>query len=437
MKFDPSLDEIDAMTRRAHALVDAVNAACKARGIAGRATIQGSVAKQTWLPGSVDLDCFVLVPTSEPESALKALAEAVSGDVLAHPKKKYAQHPYVVGEFQGAQVDLVPAYDVGSPEHIQSAVDRTPFHTEWVNANLSDAQKHEVRRLKAWCKGTALYGAETKIGGFSGYLLEVLVHHAGTMDGVLTWMRGDERRVALGADEVKDDVSPLVVVDPIDATRNCAAAVTAQTLERAAAAAAAYQAAPGPRFYEPAPPASRAKLAQALEADELDWAGLLLKPESDRLDIVFPQFQRAARLLADGIERIGFPVVRHHVTELEGTVAMQWVTKKVQRPPTRLQKGPRADKPENVKKFKAKWSNDDRRVGDFEEVDGVLQVELRETNQTAEDALRELIQKGGYAKHFQAALKQHTLLTDPAAAPDDWNISDCILGQEPWQRPTS
>lgn len=437
MRFDPTPEESADMRARADALVVAVDAACRKRGIAGRATIQGSVAKDTWLPGSVDLDCFVLVPVSEPEAALKALAEAVAGDVLSHPKKKYAQHPYVVGDFDGAQVDLVPAYDVGAATDIQSAVDRTPFHTDWVNANLTEDQKHEVRRLKAWCKGTALYGAETKIGGFSGYLLEVLVHHAGNMDGVLTWMQTGKRRVAIGTDEVNDDVSPLVVVDPVDPSRNCAAAVTARTLERAKLAAASYQESPGPQFYQPAPPADRAALSPALDAANQDWLALLLQPEAERLDIVFPQFQRAARLLADGMERIGFPVLRHDVTELDGTVAMQWVTKKVQRPPTRIQKGPRTDKPENVKKFKAKWERDERRVGLFEEVDGALQVELRETNQTAEDALLELIQKGGYAKHFQAALKHHSILTDPLLAPVGWNISDCILGQDPWQRPTS
>lgn len=432
-EITPSIDEEAAMQERASALLAAVDTACTKHGFTAKATIQGSVAKGTWLRQSVDLDCFVLLPPSSPEADLKRLAETVGPDVLENPMRKYAQHPYLVGEFQGAQVDLVPAYAAASAAAIQSAVDRTPFHTEWVNQNLTASQKQDLRLLKAWCKGTGIYGAETKIGGFSGYLLEVLVAWAGSMDAVLDWLRSESvLRIAIGPDDVDDDVAHLVVVDPVDPTRNCAAAVTKETFETAQAAALAYNS-PSRRFYHPNPP-TRQGLEASMEGEAVEWTGLILTPASERMDIVFPQFQRGGRMFAEGLERLGFPVLRAHVTEVDGKVAMQWVTKKVQPPQTTLQRGPLASKEDNVAKFKAKWQNHPDRAGEFEEIDGKMQVLLHNRIQTPADAIALQIKKGGYAKHLQAALKEHTILLTPEEAPEGWNISDCIRNEYPWIR---
>lgn len=432
-EITPSDLEESEMQARAAALITAVNNACKKHGFAANATVQGSVAKGTWLRQSVDLDCFVLLPSTAPEEDLKRLAETIGPEVLENPMRKYAQHPYLVGEFQGAQVDLVPAYEADYPANIQSAVDRTPFHTKWVNENLTKAQKQDLRLLKAWCKGTGIYGAETKIGGFSGYLLEVLVAWAGSMEIVLEWLRvASNLRIAIGPDDVNDDVAHLVVVDPVDPTRNCAAAVTKETFEAASAAAIAYQS-PSRLFYHPNSP-NRENLPAALQAEAAEWTGLTLAPEAERMDIVFPQFQRGGRMFAEGLERLGFPVIRASVTELDGIVAMQWVTKKVQQPLTTLQRGPLASKPDNVAKFKAKWQDHVDRAGEFEEIDGKMHVLLHNRIQTPADAIALQIKKGGYAKHLQAALKKHAILGTPEEAPAGWNISDCIRNEYPWMR---
>ena len=100
-------------------------------------------------------------------------------------------------------------------------------------------QRGEVRLAKRWLKGVAAYGAQTATGGFSGYLVEVLVAARGSFQGLVDWLAkgAQPRRIALGPDHVKDDVSPLVVVDPVDAARNCAAEAAVcrvrQTLEHA------------------------------------------------------------------------------------------------------------------------------------------------------------------------------------------------------------
>ena len=232
-------------------LVAAADAELAKHGVPGRATVQGSIAKGTWLAGSADIDLFLLLDPSVPAQRLERIALDVGHAVLQATQTRYAQHPYVTGSFEGRTVDLVPAYAVASPSSKMSAVDRTPFHTEWVRRELDEAARGQARLVKRWMKGVGVYGAQTATGGFSGYLAEVLVARFGGLAGVVTWLAGNAqpRRIALGSDQVSDDVSPLVVVDPIDPARNCAAAVQSTTLQDAAAAAQAYTKQPG----KPAP----------------------------------------------------------------------------------------------------------------------------------------------------------------------------------------
>ncbi len=166
LRLRPSPDEHRAMQDRVTALLAACGDAMQDAGLAGTPTVQGSVAKDTWIAGSTDIDCFLLLDPDTPEEALKRAAESVGDAVLDDAQRKYAQHPYLVGRFQDADVDLVPAYAIPDATGKMSAVDRTPFHTAWVRDHLDDAARDHVRLLKQWCKGTGIYGAETAIGRY-------------------------------------------------------------------------------------------------------------------------------------------------------------------------------------------------------------------------------------------------------------------------------
>ena len=227
-ELTPTAAEEGALAAAAHDLEQAAQAALAEAGLAGRAAVQGSVAKGTWLRGGADIDLFLFLYPCVPLERLESAAVTVGAKVLHDARRKYAQHPYLSGAFQGHAVDLVPAYAVATAAAKMSAVDRTPFHTAWVRDRLDAAARGQVRLAKRWLKGVGCYGAQTALGGFSGYLVEVLVARHGSLDGLLAWLAAGAkpRRIVLGPDQVTDDVSPLVVVDPVDPARNCAAAVT-------------------------------------------------------------------------------------------------------------------------------------------------------------------------------------------------------------------
>lgn len=407
----------------------------------GKARVQGSVAKGTWLSGSTDIDCFLLLDPSVSEERLKAAAEQIGPEVLEDVQRKYAQHPYLVGRFRDHDVDLVPAYAVAEATDKMSAVDRTPFHTAWVAANLDDAGRDQVRLLKQWCKGTGVYGAETAIGGFSGYLLEVLIAVFADFRGVLDWLASgpQNRRIALGDDQVDDDVSPLVVVDPVDPSRNCAAAVRPEVLALAREAALAYLDDPSDRFFFPAEAkAAVSRLGTALEDQGARWLAILLPPATDRLDIVFPQFQKAARQIGDELGRQGWPIIRSQVdADDDGSaVLLQWLVEDRVLGPQRVQQGPPGDS-KHAARFRDKWDGHPDAAGPVDEHDGRLQVAVHVRDRQAHEYLHRHAEKLLAAKHVQAAWRNGgRILDDPMEVPDPWPpiAADLVLDRRPWQR---
>lgn len=412
-------------------------------GLSGKATLQGSVAKGTWLRGGADLDLFLLLDPSVPSERLESVAMAVGPAVLEGTQKKYAQHPYLTGTFRGHAVDLVPAYRVAEATAKMSAVDRTPFHTAWVQRHLGAPQRAQARLLKRWLKGTGTYGAQTAVGGFSGYLAEVLVARFLSFEGVVAWLAGGARprRIALGDDQVTDEVSPLVAVDPVDPARNCAAAVSPATLERAVEAAKAYRTAPGRRFFFPNPPRAEppAALHEALSAQGAAWAGVLLRPQSRRLDIVFPQFQRGARTLEAGLEAVGFQVRRLDVaaSDDESEILLQVVCGGSPLPARRLHTGPPDDGRPNAQRFREKWSGHPDAAGPVAAgPDGRLQVDLLVRQRTPAQWLAARLPAEPLGRHVQEALQGHSVFDDPGKAPPAWapRVADVVLDRRPWDR---
>ncbi len=138
----------------------------KNRGIDGDAVLVGSVAKGTFLRNP-DIDIFLLLPPALPREKLKEVGISVGKKVLPDGFAKYAEHPYWRGVYKGYNVDIVPCYKISDPSEKISAVDRTPFHTEYVKKHLKDWQRDEVRVLKAFLKGIGASGAEAKTQGIS------------------------------------------------------------------------------------------------------------------------------------------------------------------------------------------------------------------------------------------------------------------------------
>ena len=236
-------------------------------GVEVEASLQGSVAHDTWLSGDRDIDVFILFPKDTPIEKLKGeyFREIVEiSKKLGSVELRYAEHPYVKVYVKGVDVELVPAYKLDSPKEIRTAVDRTPFHTKFVNSKLTSELRDHVRLLKQFMKTIGVYGAEVKVRGFSGYVAELLVIVYGGFRKVLEatskWrppvyinslgVSDREFRSVVNKLRKKYPDSIIYLPDPVDWERNTAANVSRESLSKFVVAAQCYLNKPSTVFFE-------------------------------------------------------------------------------------------------------------------------------------------------------------------------------------------
>jgi tRNA nucleotidyltransferase (CCA-adding enzyme) len=223
-------------------------------GIISEVEIHGSVARDTWLRGQRDIDAFIILKPEAVRSDLLRVNEVVKGYVGPGWVEAYAEHPYVKKMVDGFEVEFIPCFKVEEGKRIASAADRTPLHTEYILDHLTKSQRDEVRLLKMFTKGIGVYGAEIKVGGFSGYLCELLIIAYGSFEGLI-WAAQDwrEHEVIQLKKVVKPGKfnEPIIVIDPVDSNRNVASAVTETVLWTFVAAARAFVEKPGRKFFVP------------------------------------------------------------------------------------------------------------------------------------------------------------------------------------------
>jgi len=309
----PGEGERERLERVAADLVAAVERELADRGVDGDALRVGSTARDTWLAGDRDVDVFVRLPSGTDRDDLERVGLSVGHAVLPDGHEAYAEHPYVRGTVDGFDVDLVPCHDVATATEARSAVDRTPFHTAWLDGRL-DGLTADVRVGKQLLTAVGAYGSDLRTRGFSGYLTELLVHAEGGFPGLVEaaadWhppVRYDP--AAHGTREFDD---PLVVVDPTDPERNVAAVTSAEQVARLQHHARALRADPDEAVFFRDPPAP---LGSAAVRDHVERRGTTpVAVVFDAPDVVddqlYPQLRRSLRGVRAALDRGGFAPLR-------------------------------------------------------------------------------------------------------------------------------
>lgn len=228
----PTLEEKQEIDDVSASIINFLQTTCDSENIKAKVALVGSVAKNTALKGNSDIDIFIAFPLDTDKQYLKDtgldLAHKCCYEFGAHAEHHYASHPYVTSDIDGFEVDIVPCYDIEDGSQLKSAVDRTILHTRYVKANLTENQEDEVLLLKRFMAMTGTYGSEFKVGGFAGYLCELLIIYYGTFENVLkeavNWQYGHSIDLEnYGTSSQFED--PLVVIDPTDENRNVGAAL--------------------------------------------------------------------------------------------------------------------------------------------------------------------------------------------------------------------
>lgn len=310
----PSHAERKRISRAADSLVARTESAAADLPVETDLVRVGSTARETWLPGDQDIDLFVRFPPDLPREELESHGLEVGRTVLPDGRAEYAEHPYTTGEFEGYDVDLVPCYRVESATDARSAVDRTPFHTEYVEREITPDLAADVRVLKRFLTACGIYGSDLRTEGFSGYLCELLVIEFGgvrpLIEAVADWHPPVELDPEGHGTHSFDD--PLVVIDPTDPERNVAAVLSSTNLARFQHHARALLDEPDTEHFELSEPDPLPREVLTNHLARRETAPIALRfPAPDIVDDqLYPQLEKSRTNLVEALERHGFPVLR-------------------------------------------------------------------------------------------------------------------------------
>jgi tRNA nucleotidyltransferase (CCA-adding enzyme) len=407
-KITPAKEDRVRIEALAKELEQKVASSCAEHGVKAVVRVEGSVAKDTWLREEPEVDIFMRLPTTIPRRALGKISLEIAREATEGSKQveRFAEHPYLEAFVSGVRVNIVPCYSVERGEWL-SATDRTPFHTDYVKKRLNKTLRNEVRLLKKFMQGIKVYGAEIKIGGFSGYLCELLILRYKSFAETLQAFARCTRRMIVDIGNYYADrenelqllfAEPLVMIDPVDKGRNVASAVRSQRLYTFVGAARAFLKTPSAGFFYP--PKARALSAEALRQKVenrgsacvfLTFAAVEAVP-----DVLWGQLYRTQRSLRKLVELNDFRVLRDAVWSNERTLnAFVFELEQRVLPSVKRHLGPPLEREKECEDFLAKYLHNGNVVSGPYIEDGRWVVELQRKFTDAVELLREKLKEGG------------------------------------------
>jgi tRNA nucleotidyltransferase (CCA-adding enzyme) len=438
-------------------LTEKVASAARKLGVKAKVRVEGSVAKDTWLSKEPDIDVFMRVSKSIPRESLGKVCLRVAKEATRGSKQieKFADHPYLEAFVHGVRVNIVPCYDAKQGEWL-SATDRTPYHTDYINGHLTEQMRSEVRLLKKFMKGIGVYGAEIKVGGFSGYLSELLILHYGSFMETLKAFASAGNKTVIDIEEFYRDRrreldllfdGPLVVVDPVDKARNVASAVRSQRLHTLIAAAQEFIMRPSLEFFYPPKtvPLSTGRMRQELKKRESKVIFVSFGRVDAVPDVLWGQLYKSHRSLRRLIELNDFKVLRGLPWSDENDLNMFiFELEHCCLSPVKLHLGPPVDKEKERRRFITKHMNKPGTISGPYVEDGrwVILIHRKFTDACA--LLKEKLEDGGkragvaeqisqvLKAGFEVSLNEEVLGTYEKSGEFAEFLTDFLSGKPKW-----
>ncbi len=160
--------------------------------------------------------------------------------------------------------EIVPVLKIKKPKEARNVTDLSYFHVSYVKNKLRGNSKilKEIAVAKAFCKAQGVYGAESYIGGFSGYALECLViHYKSFLKMIKNLLKVKDKLIIDPANHYKNKSEvmvslnegklqgPIILIDPTWKERNVLAALSKETFLKFQKSARNFLRFPGEEFF--------------------------------------------------------------------------------------------------------------------------------------------------------------------------------------------
>ncbi len=262
-RITPEESSIDTIERETKQFMGVLKKELARAKIKASVFLGGSFAKGTFLrKEKQDIDIFVRFShagdlSNMLERVVKRSAQKIKrAYVRLHGSRDYFQID--LGNFY---FEIVPVQAVSNPRKAENVTDLSYFHVAYVK-RAGHKLEGEIRLAKAFFEAQEVYGAESYIGGFSGYGVECLIIHYKSFLKMLKAFAQAKQQLVLdparhykNAQEILIELNeskrkgPIVLVDPTFKERNVLAALSQESFERAQKAARDFLVRPSTRFF--------------------------------------------------------------------------------------------------------------------------------------------------------------------------------------------
>ncbi len=371
-----------------------------------KSIVGGSAAKDTWLKNEHDLDVFVAYNFKKHVNKSDQLSDLLEASLRkSFPKARisrlHGSRDYFRLIFKGIEVEIIPILKIANSSMAQNITDVSTLHSKWVNKH-SKKLKDEIRLAKKFFKSNGLYGAESYIGGFSGYVIEILIIKFGSLNKLLKEAINWKVKKVIDIEDyyAKKDalfelnnsktISPIIVIDPVDKNRNASAALSSEKLSLLKKKAKEFLKDPSEKFFEKESLEFR-KLKQESSKNNLYLVYLEVSTLSGKGDVVGAKLLKAFNYLKKNIQRFK---IKKSGWEWEEKAIFYFMVKENKLPDYEIRKGP----PIKLKDFAADFKKKNK--DSFVEK-GVLMAKIKNPHPNLQDFVSNHLKQ----KYFREKVK--------------------------------
>ena len=300
-----------------------------------KALLGGSGAKDTWISKAHDADVFVQFnykKYKDKSDKLSDILEKVLKKAFGKIKRLHGSRDYFQIKQKAFTFEVVPILKISKAEDALNITDVSPLHADWVkrSAPLAD----EIRLAKQFCKANRVYGAESYIKGFSGYICEVLtINYCGFLKLVREAAKWKPKTIIdfAGYYKNKNDIlfnlnkskqqGPMILIDPVQKDRNAAAALNEEKYLQFVYACKEFLKKPSKKFFE-VKEVTIEELKKRAKKDKLIL--LNVKSLKGKEDVVGSKLLKAVEFIDKQLKENDFKVYEYGWKWDKGADALFW-----------------------------------------------------------------------------------------------------------------
>jgi tRNA nucleotidyltransferase (CCA-adding enzyme) len=275
------------------------------------ATIGGSLAKKTLIrKPKQDVDLFVQLKNEKEIEKFYSKINSMDKNC----QRLHGSRDYISLNFGEIHFEIIPIVKFKKPELAENVTDFSLTHVNFIKKEISKNKKlsDEIKLAKAFCHAQNVYGAESYIGGFSGYALEVLVCYYGSFTKFLKEISKekiiDPKKQFKNKNEVMKElnqsklISPIILIDPTYKYRNVCAGLSKETFEIFLNSAKEFLSRPSAEFFKKKEFNSE-EFTKKAKKQNLSVIKLDLSTEKQEGDIAGTKMKKFFRFIQDELER--------------------------------------------------------------------------------------------------------------------------------------